>query len=509
MLEAVLRMKRIQKVVVVGGGTAGWMAAAVLSRALGPLARIELVESEQIGIVGVGEATIPQIHLLLNLLGIDEHNFLKHTQGSIKLGIQFVDWAAKGDRYIHDFGRPGRALGMLGFHHYWLRAQAEGTGEALAEYSLNAVAAAENRYGAIDPAPDHSGIVGLEHAFHFDASLVAQYLRKIAEANGAVRTEGKIVDFALEPENGFVRSVTLESGAHIEGDLFIDCSGFRGLLIEQALETGYDDWTHWLPCDRAMAVPCESVEPLTPYTRSTARTAGWQWRIPLQHRIGNGHVYSSAYVSDDDAAQTLLDNLDGKPLAEPRPLRFTTGRRKRFWNRNVVALGLASGFLEPLESTSIHLAQSGLSRLIALFPDAEFSDTVIDEYNRQCAYEFERVRDFIILHYHANERTDSEFWIDRREMAVPDTLAERLTLFRNSGRFVDDAEDLFKESSWLQVMLGQRIRPESYHPMADVLSRDQLEEFLGGIRKLVRHRATQLPDHRAYLDTYCPAVAGT
>jgi len=502
-------MRRIQKVVVVGGGTAGWMAAAVLSRALGPLARIELVESEQIGIVGVGEATIPQIHLLLNLLGIDEHDFLKHTQGSIKLGIQFVDWAALGDTYIHDFGRPGRALGMLGFHHYWLRARAEGIGEALAEYSLNAVAAAENGYGAIDPAADRTGIVGLEHAFHFDASLVARYLRRIAEANGAVRTEGKIVDFSLDPENGFVRSVTLESGTDVEGDLFIDCSGFRGLLIEQALETGYDDWTNWLPCDRAMAVPCESVEPLTPYTRSTARTGGWQWRIPLQHRIGNGHVYSSAYVSDDDAAQTLLDNLDGKPLAEPRPLRFTTGRRKRFWNRNVVALGLASGFLEPLESTSIHLAQSGLSRLIALFPDGEFSDTVIDEYNRQCAYEFERVRDFIILHYHANERTDSEFWIDRREMAVPDTLAERLTLFRDSGRFVDDAEDLFKESSWLQVMIGQRIRPESYHPMADVLSRDQLEEFLGGIRKLVRHRATQLPDHRDYLDRHCPAITGT
>ena len=502
-------MQRIRKVVVVGGGTAGWMAAAVLSRALGPLARIELVESEQIGIVGVGEATIPQIHLLLNLLGIDEHDFLRHTQGSIKLGIQFVDWAAPGDRYIHDFGRPGRALGMLGFQHYWLRAQAEGTGEPLAEYSLNAVAAAENRYGAIGAAADSAGIVGLEHAFHFDASLVAQYLRKISVANGVVRTEGRIVDFSLDAESGFVRSVTLETGTAVEGDLFIDCSGFRGLLIEQALETGYDDWTHWLPCDRAMAVPCESVEPLTPYTRSTARRAGWQWRIPLQHRIGNGHVYSSAYVSDDEAAQTLLDNLDGKPLAEPRPLRFTTGRRRRFWNRNVVALGLASGFLEPLESTSIHLAQSGLSRLIALFPDGDFGEAVIDEYNRQCAYEFERVRDFIILHYHANERTDSPFWVDRREMQVPDTLAGRLALFRDTGRFVDDAEDLFKESSWLQVMIGQRIRPQAYHPMADLLSRDQLEEFLGGIHKLVRHRATQLPDHRAYLDRHCPAVAGT
>ncbi|MEO1248181.1 MAG: tryptophan halogenase family protein [Pseudomonadota bacterium] len=501
-------MERIQKLVVVGGGTAGWMAAAVLSRALGPLVRIELVESEQIGIVGVGEATIPQIHLLLNLLGIEEHDFLRHTQGSMKLGIQFVDWARLGDAYIHDFGRPGRSLGMLGFHHYWLRARAEGIGDDLPAYSLNAVAAAANRYDKVD-AIGNTGIVGLEHAFHFDASLVAKYLRKISEANGVVRTEGKIVDFALDPESGFVRSVNLESGAAVEGELFIDCSGFRGLLIEQALETGYDDWTHWLPCDRAMAVPCESVEPLTPYTLSTARQAGWQWRIPLQHRIGNGHVYSSAYMSDDEAAGTLLDNLDGKALAEPRPLRFTTGRRKRFWNGNVVALGLASGFLEPLESTSIHLAQSGLSRLITLFPDGGFDRTGIDEYNRQCAYEFERVRDFIILHYHANERTDSQFWIDRREMAVPDSLRERLELFRSTGRFVDDAEDLFKESSWLQVMLGQRVTPAVYHPMADVVSKEQLAEFLDGIHKLIERRAESLPDHRAYLDKHCPAIAGT
>ena len=501
-------MSEAQKIVVVGGGTAGWMSAAVLSRALGHLARVELIESEQIGTVGVGEATIPQILLLLNLLGIDEHDFLRRTQGSIKLGIQFVDWARIGDAYIHDFGRPGRPLGMLGFHHYWLRARASGIGADLPEYSLNAVAAANNRYDDV-ASVGNTGICGLEHAFHFDASLVAKYLRRLSEATGVVRTEGKIVDVALDSESGFVESVQLESGDTVAGDLFIDCSGFRGLLIEQALETGYEDWTHWLPCDRAMAVPCESVEPLTPYTRSTARTAGWQWRIPLQHRIGNGHVYSSAYMSDDDAARILMENLDGRPLADPRPLRFTTGRRKKLWNRNVVALGLASGFLEPLESTSIHLVQSGLSRLINLFPDRGFTQATVDEYNRQYAYEFERIRDFIILHYHANERTDSEFWVERREMAIPDTLADRLALFRQAGRFVEDAGDLFKESSWIQVMLGQRIEPSSYHPMADLLTDEQLAEFLGGIRRLIDERSAALRDHRAYLEKHCPAIEGT
>ncbi len=499
---------KVEKIVIVGGGTAGWMSAAVLSRALGHLASIELVESEQIGTVGVGEATIPQILLLLNLLGIDEHDFLRNTQGSIKLGIQFVDWARLGDAYIHDFGRPGRPLGMLGFQHYWLRARSEGIDDNLESYSLNAVAAALNRYDDV-ASVGNTGLCGLEHAFHFDASLVAKYLRRISEANGVVRTEGRIVDVELDPESGFVSSVRLESGANLSGDLFIDCSGFRGLLIEQALETGYEDWTQWLPCDRAIAVPCESVEPLTPYTRSTAQTAGWQWRIPLQHRTGNGHVFSSDYMSEDEATAMLLANLDGKPLAEPRPLRFTTGRRRKLWNRNVVALGLASGFLEPLESTSIHLVQSGLSRLISLFPDGGFSAATIDEYNRQYGCEFERIRDFIILHYHANERTDSRFWIDRREMEIPDTLRAKLELFRQAGRFSEDAEDLFKESSWIQVMLGQRILPESYHPMADLLSSAQLREFLSGMRALIDERAGSLPDHRAYLQKHCPAIDGT
>ncbi len=498
----------LEKIVIVGGGTAGWMAAAALSRTLGPITRIELIESDQIGTVGVGEATIPQIRLLLGLLGIDENDFLKNTQGSIKLGIQFNDWGRLGDRYLHAFGAIGRPLGLLGFHHYWLESKARGADTSLWDYSLNSVAAKLNRYERMETFGD-TGLSGLVPAYHFDASLVARYLRSISEAQGVVRTEGRIVDVNLDPESGFVNSVSLESGAQVDGSLFIDCSGFRGLLIEDALQTGYEDWTHWLPCDRALAVPCKSVEPLTPYTQSTARKAGWQWRIPLQHRIGNGHVYSSAYMDDDEAAQILMDNLDGEPLADPRPIRFTTGRRKKFWNGNVVALGLASGFLEPLESTSIHLVQSGIDRLIKLLPDRGFSPSVEEEYNRQCAYEFERIRDFIILHYHANERDDSPFWTDRREMAVPDTLAEKIELFRSSGRIVEDAEDLFKEVAWLQVMIGQHIVPEHYHPMAERLSDQQSTDFLGNLSSVIANRAQTLTDHRDYLQRHCAAVDGT
>jgi tryptophan halogenase len=501
-------MERISKVVIVGGGTAGWMAAAALSRTMGKLLDIELVESDQIGTVGVGEATIPQIRLLLALLGIDELEFLRNTQGSIKLGIQFNGWSRPGDRYIHAFGAIGRPLAGVPFHHYWLRAKSAGANEGLWSYSFNAMAAAADSFDRVDSMGD-TGLSPLVRAYHFDASLVAKFLRAYSERAGVVRTEGKVVDTKLRGEDGFIESLRLESGATVAGDLFIDCSGFRGLLIEEALQTGYEDWTHWLPCNRAAAVPCESVEPLTPYTQSTARAAGWQWRIPLQHRIGNGHVYSSDYISDDEAIGVLMNNLDGAPLAEPRVLRFTTGRRRKFWNRNCLALGLASGFLEPLESTSIHLVQSGLDRLIRLFPAAGFAAAVSDEYNRQSAYEFERVRDFIILHYHANERTDSPFWIDRREMSVPDSLAAKLELFRASGRIVEDAEDLFKEVAWLQVMVGQRIEPQAYHPVVDQLSDAQLDGFLAGIRDYVARRVAALPDHRAFLDEHCPAIAGT
>ena len=348
------------------------MAAAVLSRTMGKSLAVELVESDAIGTVGVGEATIPQIRLLTALLGVDENDFLRNVNGTIKLGIQFNGWSKPGDSYMHAFGNLGRSLGMLQFHHYWLKANRSGGGGDLWAYSLNEQAARANRFGRIDRLGD-SGLDGLEYAFHFDATLVAAYLRRLCAANGVVRTEGRIVGATLREPDGFIESVTLEHGRTVAGDLFIDCSGFRGLLIEQELKTGYEDWSHWLPCNSAIAVPCRSTAPLKPYTQASARTAGWQWRIPLQHRTGNGHVYCSDFISDDEATATLLDSLDGEPEAEPRQLRFTTGMRRKFWNRNCVALGLASGFMEPLESTSIHLVQSGLSRLISLFPDQTFA----------------------------------------------------------------------------------------------------------------------------------------
>lgn len=495
---------RIQKIVIVGGGTAGWMAASVLSRVMGPLVKIELVESDEIGIVGVGEATIPQIRLLLGVLGIDEADFLKNTEGSIKLGIRFNDWAQIGDSYLHAFGDIGRPLGMLSFYPYWLRAKSLGHDSGLWDFNLNAVAADRNRYEPMDNFGD-TGLTGLVPAYHFDASLVARYLRHYSEAQGVTRTEGRITDVSTNAESGFITAVTLENGETIDGELFIDCSGFRGLLIEQTLKTGYEDWTEWLPCNRAVAVPCASADPLTPYTQATARTCGWQWRIPLQHRTGNGHVYSDAYMNEDEATSILLDNLDGEALAEPRHIRFTTGRRRKFWNRNVVALGLASGFLEPLESTSIHLVQAGIDRLIKLFPSRDFSASTIDEYNRQSIAEFESVRDFIILHYYANERTDSQFWIDRREANVPDRLREKIELFRETGVITEESEDLFKEVAWLQVMLGQRVEPRRFHPMAERITPSQSNEFLGGLRQVIANRAETLMDHRAYIDRFCPS----
>ncbi len=498
--------ERIRKIVVVGGGTAGWMAAAVLARTFAGRIEIELVESDDIGTVGVGEATIPQIRLLLGMLGIDEAEFLKNVQGTIKLGIEFDGWTRDGERYIHAFGSIGRPLGPLEFHNYWLRAHRQGFADSLWTYSLNAVAAGLNRYETFEQFGD-TGLSGLVRAYHFDAGLVAKYLRALAEPWGVTRTEGRIVDTTIDGQTGTIESVVLDGGRAVAADFFIDCSGFRGLLIEEALESGYEDWTGWLPCDRAVAVPCESVEPLTPYTRAKARDAGWQWRIPLQHRTGNGYVYSSAFVADDDAARVLLDNLDGAPLAEPRQLRFVTGRRRKFWNRNCIALGLASGFLEPLESTSIHLVQSGLSRFLALFPDGRDAGPLADEYNRQCAYEFERIRDFLILHYHRNQR-GGDFWADRRSMRIPDTLAEKIALFRRAGRLVDDAGDLFRNVAWLQVMLGQGINPETWHPAADVPGEAPLRTFFDGMRRTIAAAADGLSDHRAWIDANCAAREG-
>lgn len=494
---------RIRSVVVVGGGTAGWMSAALLARALGDTVRIRLVESEEIGTVGVGEATIPQIRHFNAFLGLDENAFLAATQGTIKLGIEFVDWRSPGQSYIHAFGEVGRPLGAVPFHHYWLAGRTKGDDHALWDYSLNARAAFAGRFdravrragGAPEP---------LTYAFQFDAALYARHLRAHAERLGVVRTEGKILSAQLREPDGFVRSVTLESGEVVEGDFFIDCSGFRGVLIEQALKTGYEDWSDLLPCDRAIAVPTANVGPPRPYTQAIARPAGWQWRIPLQHRTGNGHVFCSRFVGEDEAVAQLLSNLEGEPLAEPRTLNFVTGRRKRFWNRNVLALGLASGFMEPLESTSIHLIQSGLSRLLNLFPDKGFAQRDIDEYNRQTGLEFERIRDFLVLHYWVNQR-DEPFWKACREMTVPAELTRKVELFGAHGRLFREPDDLFLEASWLQVLIGQGILPTSCHPMTGQLTDDQLRAFLTDLRKITAESAGALTTHGDFLRQQCAA----
>lgn len=496
----------IRTVVIVGGGTAGWMAAASLSRFLSESYSIRLVESDEIGIVGVGEATIPQIRLFNTALGLDEDEFLRQTQGTFKLGIQFTDWLRPGHSYIHAFGPVGRPLGLLSFHQYWLRYRAGGGSEGIDAFSLNAVTALRDKF-VRQSKPASAPLPELTYAFHLDASLYARYLRTYAERRGVKRTEGKIETTKLRASDGFIESVILADGREITGDLFIDCSGFRGVLIEQALKTGYEDWSHWLPCDRAMAVPCARAGALTPYTRSTARSAGWQWRIPLQHRTGNGYVYCSRHISDDEAAATLLANLDGPALADPRPLRFVTGKRRKIWNRNCVALGLASGFLEPLESTSIHLIQSGIARLLAFLPRRQIESADIDEFNRQSDFEFERIRDFLILHYKATQRTDADFWNYCRQMPIPDELMNKIVLFSGNGRIVRHNDELFTEVGWLQVLLGQGIEPRGYHPLADQLPDHDLAQFMSMIRQVIEHEVGAMPAHAEFVARHCSAAS--
>lgn len=495
---------QIRTIVIVGGGTAGWMAAASLARFLSKHYRIHVVESDEISTIGVGEATIPQIRLFNNALGLDENDFIRATQGTFKLGIQFDDWLRKGHSYIHAFGPIGRALGLLAFHQYWLRYRARDGTRSIDSFSLNACAALRDKFTR-QSKPSSASLPELVYAFHLDAALYAAYLRRYAEKRGVVRTEGKIAHAKLRPDNGFVASVVLEDGREVAGDLFVDCSGFRALLIEQTLEVGFEDWSRWLPCDRALAVPCERAGTLTPYTRATARAAGWQWRIPLQHRTGNGYVYCSEFSSDDEARATLLDNLDGKALAEPRQLRFTAGRRKRIWERNCVALGLAGGFLEPLESTSIHLVQSGIARLLQFLPNRRFEQVDIEEFNRQSVFELERIRDFLILHYHAIERSDTPFWNACRTMQIPPELSDKIALFRTHGRIVRHNDELFTEMGWLQVMLGQGIVPQSCHPLAEQLSDEELTEFLSTIEALIAKAVGAMPGHAQFIAEHCDA----
>jgi len=499
-----MQSQHIENIVIVGGGTAGWIAAAAMSRLLGAAVKITLIESEAIGTVGVGEATIPQIRRLNGVLGLDENEFVRETRGTFKLGIEFNNWGHIGESYLHTFGDAGINLASLHFHHYWLRSQAEGNTSGLWDYSLHHKAAYSNKFGRLDRVGNTS-MTGLAYAFHFDAGLYARYLRKHAEAAGVQRVEGKVVDVQLQSDTGFIRSVMLERGEQISGDLFIDCSGFRGLLIGQALGVDYQDWSQWLPCNGAVAVGCESTEPLLPYTKATAHDAGWQWRIPLQHRTGNGHVFCDGFTDKDKATETLLANLDGAPMGDPKQLRFTTGRRDKFWHKNCVSLGLASGFLEPLESTSIHLIQSNVSKLIELFPDRNFDPANEAEYNRQVSHEYELIRDFLILHYHRTDREDSEFWRYCKNMSVPDSLKEKMTLFAGNGLLYKDAEDLFRESSWVQVMVGQGLMPKSFHAMANRISSDQITRFLSDVQTLIERATNDLPQHQDFIAAHCKA----
>jgi len=502
-----MNANRIDRIVIVGGGTAGWMAAAALGRFLAHgNTRICLVESDEIGTIGVGEATIPPIRTFNGLLGIDESEFLKATQGTYKLGIEFVDWGGHGQRYFHPFGRYGRDIAGIDFHQLYLRERTRRALPDIETFCISAMAARAGRFGRpeSDPArPEHD----FNYAFHFDASLYARLLRRYAERLGVERVEGKVIDTLLDREHGLVEAISLADGRRIEGELFIDCSGFRGLLIEQALATGYEDWSQWLPCDRAIAVPSANVGPPEPYTRSTARVAGWQWRIPLQHRTGNGLVYASRFLDAPEAERILLDNLPGEALATPRHLSFVTGRRKLAWNRNVVALGLSAGFIEPLESTSIHLIQLGIAKLLALFPDRRLSPIERDEYNRSMQTTFESVRDFITLHYKLTARADTPFWSYCREMAVPESLQRRLALFRGRGRNLRVDGELFGLTSWVAVMLGQNAWPEDYDPAVDALDETKVTELIDRVHQSVGQAVRTFPSHLEFIQRSGAAAA--
>jgi len=495
------------QVVVVGGGTAGWMTAAALAKLLPTRCAVHLVESEAIGIVGVGEATLPHIRAFNERLGIGEAEFMSTTRATFKLGIDFENWGRIGDRYVHPFGTFGRGQGDIGFHQYWLRMRHEGRPvAALEEYSLACMMA---RLGRFDlPSPDPDGIAStFNYAYQFDATLFAPFLRAHAERLGARRTEGRIVDVELDGESGDIAAVRLESGERIAGDLFLDCSGFVSLLLGKALREPFQDWSRWLPADRAVAMPCRTETAVTPYTSAIAMGAGWRWRIPLQHRTGNGYVYSSAFISDADAAEALVAAVEGEPIASPRVLKFLAGRRQRSWVRNCVGVGLASGFLEPLESTSIYLIQAAITALLELFPEREIAPSDRDEFNRVIDLEYDRIRDFLILHYHATERSDTPFWDYVRTMEIPDTLAEKLELFRRRGRVVKYREGVFLDASWIAVYLGQRVVPEGHDMRADPAPAEPLARAMEQLRAEIRATAMRMPDHIGHIAQYCPMAA--
>ena len=498
-------MQNVNKVVILGGGSAGWMTAAALATVLkNQYAQIELVESADIGTVSVGEATIPQIALFNRILGIDENEFVRETQATFKLGIEFADWKHKGHSYMHPFGSFGTDMDAIQFHHYWLKMFQLGKTADLEAFSLAAVAARDGRFMR----PENRGnspLSRIAYAFHFDATLYAKYLRKFAEARGVKRIEGKVSDVLVRNSDGFIESLVLENNQRVDGDLFIDCSGFRGLLIEKTLKAGFEDWSHWLPCDRAVAMPCLAKNAQKPYTISTAQDAGWTWRIPLQHRIGNGYVYPSAFVDDQKAIDTLTQQMENTPLNEPNLLRWQTGMRKRFWVKNCVAIGLSAGFIEPLESTGLHLIQAGIAKLLGMFPNKGFDQVDIDTYNQQSALEMERIRDFIILHYVATEREDTEFWRYCKNMDIPDYLQQKINLYRANGRIYRQDTELFNETSWLAVMHGQGIRPKGYHPLVDSLPEDEIAQRLAHIKTVIDNSVGVMPTQADFIEQHCKA----
>lgn len=490
----------VKKVVIAGGGTAGWTVAAALAQQLGPLLDITLVESDAIGTVGVGEATIPTFRSFHALLGIDEREFMCATQASFKLGISFENWDRVGDRYIHPFGDAGKSTWMADFHHMWLMAKARGFGGDIGDYCFEHQAAAAGKFAVSESSK-------INYAYHLDAGLYSGFLRRKFESKGIKRIEGRIERVEQDSERGYVTALVMENGDRVSGDLFVDCTGFRGLLIEQTLAAGYEDWRHWLPTDSALAVQTKATTRVPPYTRAMARGAGWQWRIPLQHRVGNGLVFCSAHQSEAAARDELLGNLDGAPLSEPRLINYVTGRRRKAWDRNVIAIGLSSGFLEPLESTSIHLIQIGAMRLIQLFPfDGNF-DALAVRYNQQMRDDFEQVRDFIILHYKLTRRDDTPFWRACRDMEIPDTLADRIALFRDSGYVRPASEELFHTASWLFVMIGQGLMPRSYHHMGALLGDKRLQRALESLQHNIASAVDNMPTHHEFLKQYCPAAA--
>ncbi len=489
---------KVKRVVIVGGGTAGWMAAASISKLIGKNLDITLIESDEISTVGVGEGTIPPIVFLNRLMDISEQEFLAEVRGTFKLGISFEGWRNIGEDYFHSFGAIGKDCWAAGFQHFWLKGRKIGFNKPLGDYCLELKAGVTNKFS-------HLPNGGINYAYHIDAGLYAKFLRKIAERHNAKRVEGKIVNVATNNKTGFIESVTLASGEVYEGDLFVDCSGFRALLIEETLHTGFEDWSHLLPCNSAVAVQTESVREPVPYTRSIAHSSGWQWQIPLQHRVGNGLVYCSRYMSDDEAKKTLLENIEGKLITEPKLIKYRTGQRLKYWNKNCIAIGLSGGFIEPLESTSIHLIQRGITRLMQLFPLDGVKQTDIDEYNQQMKYEVNNIRDLIILHYYVTDREDSPFWRYCKNMPVPESLKHKINLFKETGKVFVKSEDLFKEASWLQVMMGQGIMPENYHTIVDQMTDEELGSFLSTISTQIQKTVDQMPSQQEYIDYYCKA----